>query len=70
VKVIYDPETDTLDLILNERQIAESDEARAGVIIDYASDGSIVSIEILEASRRVSEPQSLLFELKGKKEPA
>jgi uncharacterized protein YuzE len=66
MKVIFDPETDTLSLILRKDKIAESDEVREGIIIDYSKDGKIVSIEILDASEQVSEPQGILYELKGK----
>ena len=66
MKVIFDPETDTLTLILKEDKVAESDEVREGIIIDYNRDGKIVSIEILDASEQVSEPQGILYELKGK----
>lgn len=66
MKVIFDPETDTLTLILKEDKVAESDEVREGIIIDYNKDGKIVSIEILDASEQVSEPQGILYELKGK----
>ncbi len=64
MKVIYDPETDTLNLILKEKAIAESDELREGIIVDYDHEGKIVSIEILDASEHVTEPKSILYELK------
>jgi len=66
MKVIFDPETDALTLIFREEKIAESDEVREGVIIDYSKDGKIVSMEILDASEQISEPQGIFFELKGK----
>jgi len=66
MRVIYDPETDTLSLIFREDKIAESDEVREGVIIDYSKDGKIVSMEILDASEQITEPQGILFEMKGK----
>ncbi len=66
MKVIFDTETDTLSLIFREDKIAESDEVREGVIIDYSKDGKIVSMEILDASEQITEPQGILFELKGK----
>lgn len=66
MKVIFDPETDTMSLIFREERIAESDEVREGVIIDYSEDGKVVSMEILDASEQISEPQGILFELKGK----
>ncbi len=66
MKVIFDPETDTLSIIFREEKIAESDEVREGIIIDYSRDGKIVSMEILDASEQISEPQGILYELKGK----
>ena len=66
MKVIFDPETDTLSLIFREEKVAESDEVREGVIIDYSKNGKIVSMKILDASEQISEPQGILFELKGK----
>jgi uncharacterized protein YuzE len=66
MRVIFDPETDTLNLIFREEKIAESDEIREGIIIDYNKDGKIVSMEILDASEQISEPQGILYELKGK----
>jgi len=50
MKAIYDPETDTLTLILRDMAIAESNEVRDGLIIDYSKDNKIVSIEMLDAS--------------------
>jgi len=64
MKVIYDRETDTLSLILGEGPVAESDEVREGLIIDYDRHGHIVSLEVLDASEHVAEPASIVFELK------
>ncbi len=66
MKVIFDPETDTLSLIFREDKIIESDEIREGIIVDYNKDGKIVSMEILDASDQVTEPQGILYELKSK----
>lgn len=65
MKVIYDPETDTMDLIFREAPIAESDEIREGIIVDYSQDGKIVSLEVLDASEHITDPQSIVYELKG-----
>ena len=67
MKGIYDRETDTLTLILRDVKIEESDEIRPGIIFDYDADGALVSVEILDASRNVSEPLSFGYEVK---EPA
>jgi uncharacterized protein YuzE len=66
MKIIFDPETDTLSLLFREDKIAESDEVKEGVIIDYNKDGKIVSMEILDASEQITEPEGVLYELKGK----
>ena len=70
MKLIYDPETDILTLILREASVKESDEIKEGVIVDYGADDKILSIEMLDASDIVSEPQSLLYEVKVQKATA
>jgi len=66
MRIIFDPETNTLNLIFREEKIAESDEIKEGIIIDYSKDGKIISMEILDASEQIFEPQGILYELKGK----
>ena len=63
MKTIYDPETDTLTVIYSEAPVSESDEDKEGVILDYDASGNLVSVEILDASRRVSDPRSVTLEL-------
>jgi len=63
MKVIYDPETDTLTVIFKDTPVAESDEDKDGVILDYDAQGHLVSLEILDASRRVTKPQGIEFEM-------
>ena len=65
MKVIYDPDTDTLSILFREEPVAESDELREGLIIDYSGDGRIVSVEVLDASEHVAEPQGIAYELRG-----
>lgn len=54
--VRYDRETDTLTVIFRDAPVAESDEDRPGVILDYDADGNLVSLELLNASRSVENP--------------
>ena len=56
MKIIYDPQTDSLTLILREMAVKESDEIRKGLIVDYGEDNKIVAIEMLDASENISDP--------------
>jgi len=63
MRVVYDRRTDTLTIILNDTPVVESDEDKPGVILDYDAGGNIVSMEVLDASRRVLQPTSLTYEV-------
>lgn len=66
MKVIYDQESDILTVVLSESaSIAESDEEMPGVILDYDNDGNLVSLEVLDASRRVTEARKIEFQTTG-----
>ena len=66
VKAIYGARTDTLSIILKaDAAVADSDEDKPGVILDYDEDGNLVSLEILDASRRVTEARRIEFETLG-----
>ncbi|WP_291322466.1 DUF2283 domain-containing protein [Desulfonatronospira sp.] len=70
MKIIYDQETDTLTLIFSEATIEESDEDKPGVILDYDSTGNLVSMEILEASKRVMKPSAIEYHVAPEAKPA
>jgi len=60
--VTYNSKTDTLTVIFrSDTQVAESDEDKPGVILDYDTDGNLVSLEILDASKRVTETRKMEF---------
>ncbi|TVR62132.1 MAG: DUF2283 domain-containing protein [Spirochaetaceae bacterium] len=63
MKVIYDGESDTLTVIFVEAVVAESDEDKPGVILDYDGAGNLVSLEILDASRRVGMPTQIEYQM-------
>lgn len=63
MKVIYDRETDVLTIIFLEKPVAESDEEKPGVILDYDAQGNLVSMEILDASERVSLPSKIEYQI-------
>jgi uncharacterized protein YuzE len=63
MNVIYDPKTDTLTVRLGGAPVAESDEDKPGVILDYDAGGNLVGLEILDASKRVDDLRKVEFEV-------
>jgi len=51
MKSYYDQKEDILDIELQKKDYWKSIELPNGIIIDIAKDGSIISIEILKASK-------------------
>lgn len=64
MKVRYDPETDSLRIVLSDVPVDASDEVSPGLIVDYDAGGLPVAFEILSASRVFGkEPVTLEVEL-------
>ena len=63
MKVNYDSKADTLTIIFTETPVAESDEDKPSVILDYDDKGNIVSLEILDASRLVNVPSKIEYQV-------
>ncbi len=63
MKVKYDKEVDILYITFSEEKIKESDEEKKGIILDYDKSGSIVGIEILNASKRMKNPTKVEYEV-------
>ncbi len=63
MRVSYDPKTDTLTVIFREDvAVSESDEDKPGTILDYDQEGNLVFLEILDASKRVTQTRKIEFE--------
>lgn len=63
MKVVFDRKTDTLSVILKEDvPVSESDEDKPGVVLDYDQDGNLVSLEILDASKRVTDARKIEYQ--------
>jgi uncharacterized protein YuzE len=66
VKVTYDSRTDTLTVVFrDDLAVAESDEEKPGVILDYDNSGNLISVEILDASSRVSDARKIEYQMAG-----
>ena len=61
MKITYDPDVDVLQIIFSSVPVAESDEDKPGVVLDYDKDGNVVGMEILDASTRIENPRSVEY---------
>jgi len=55
-RVKYDPEADVLLLIFEEKGKLDHAEEADGIVIHYSDDGRIIMVEVLNASRIMSQP--------------
>ena len=65
MKGTYDSETDILSIVFSARAVAESDEEKPGVILDYDKSGNVVGLEILDASKRMENPRAVEYAVTG-----
>ena len=63
MKLNYYPETDSLYIDLSERTSVECREISEGVVLDYDADGSLVGIDIDNASKKVQLKELILSRL-------
>jgi len=63
MKIKYDQEVDVLLIELSDSSVYESDESKAGIILDYDKEGNIIRIEILDASKRTNSPFKFEYEM-------
>jgi uncharacterized protein YuzE len=61
MKVMHDPKVDVLSILLSDAPVEESDEDKPGLILDYDRHGNVVSLEILDASKRMGTPMSVEY---------
>ena len=59
----YDKEVDVVYIQFSEKKVAESDEDKPGIILDYDDGGNIVGIEVLEASKKMGQPNGVIYEV-------
>jgi len=62
MKVKYNKDVDVLYIVFSENKISESDEDKPGIILDYDKSGTIVGIEILDASKKMKNPAKVEYE--------
>ena len=63
MKITYDTATDTLTVMLRDAPARISEEEKSGVILDYDADGRLIALEILDASTRVDEVDTVQLQV-------
>jgi len=61
MRIHYDPTVDVLTVVFSDSPVAESDEDKPGVILDYDAGGNVVGLEILDASARMENPRVIQY---------
>jgi uncharacterized protein YuzE len=65
MKIEYDPKADAMYIRLKSGAIAESDEIRPGLVIDFDEEGKVLGIEMLDVSLLTDNPRELSLSLVG-----
>jgi len=63
MRIKYDKETDIVYISFSSQKITESDQEKSDIILDYAENGEIVAIEILNASSKMEQEKGILYEV-------
>lgn len=59
LRVRVDQGADAVYINLSDADVAESEEIKDGIVVDYDAQGRIVGVEILDASKRTGNPKAL-----------
>lgn len=59
----YDKDVDVIYIRFTDAVVAESDEDKPGVILDYDDAGNLLGIEVLNASKKINQPNGVIYEV-------
>ena len=65
MKIEYDQQADAMYIRLRAGDVAESEEVRPGVVLDFDAQGQVLGIEMLDVSKRTDNPRELAMALRG-----
>lgn len=63
MNVTHDSNPAALTVVFKHGTVAESDEGKNGVILDYDEEGGLVGLEILDASKKAPDYATLQFKV-------
>jgi len=55
MKVHFDRQSDAIYFLLDDSRVAESQEVKPGIILDFNEEHQLVGVEILDAGKRIPE---------------
>lgn len=61
--ISYNKEVDAIYIRFSDAKVAESDEEKPGIILDYDESGNIIGIEVLNASEKTNQPNGIIYEV-------
>jgi uncharacterized protein YuzE len=61
MKIIYDPDKDILQITLTETTVEQTAQISPGLVLDYDEDGTIIGLEIANASTKIDNPYSICY---------
>lgn len=61
MKIIYNPESDDLRILFRDAPIERSDAVDPDLILDFDIAGSVVGLEIAQASKRMHDPRLIEY---------
>ncbi len=62
MKIEYDQQADAMYIRLRAGVVAESDEVRPGLVLDFDAQGRVLGIEMLDVSQQTDNPRELAME--------
>ncbi len=63
MKIEYDQQADAMYIRLRAGTVAQSDEVRPGMVLDFDAQGRVLGIEMLDVSQQTDNPRELAMEL-------
>ncbi len=69
MKITYDKQADAMSIRFNELQHAKTQVVNDLINLDFSADGTLISIELLRASRFSDDVQEIVYRMVGDNSP-
>ncbi len=64
MNIYFDEESDIISISLDDKkEVADSEEVKSGIVLDFDKEGGVIGIEILGAKKRIPLEQLKKFNL-------